>query len=186
MLNQPRWKYKVVDIQGYSFYKEESALARYVEKTSLIERNNSTSTDIFDNWESAFPNEEIIDPYDLPHSEYEVGSIVKVIDKDEHHSEWGVFEVIERKYNQSLYQSAETYLQQPQWYYRLSLTIRQVPSGLRQLRWRTAPAVEATANPLCGLSSNDDGSTISKSLWVAENEICHFDRSDLICTEDIF
>ena len=69
---------------------------------------------------NAFPSEEIIDPYDLPHSEYEVGSVVKIIDKDEHHSEWGVFEVIERKHNQSLYKNADTYLQQPQWYYRLA------------------------------------------------------------------
>lgn len=48
----------------------------------------------------AFPTEEIIDEADKPHSEYEVGSIVKVIDADENHTEWGVFEVIECMYIQ--------------------------------------------------------------------------------------
>ena len=68
----------------------------------------------------AFPSEELIDPYDLPYSEYEVGSIVKVIDPQENHTKWGIFEVVERRHNQSLYENAETYLQQSQWYYLLS------------------------------------------------------------------
>ena len=103
---------------------------------------------------AAFPTEEIIDEADLPHSEYQVGSIVKVIDSDEHHTEWAVFEVIDCKYNHNLYNSTESYLNESQWYFRLA--------------------------------SNDDASTISKSLWVAENEICHFDQSHLISTQDIF
>jgi len=102
----------------------------------------------------AFPTEEIIDEADKPHAEYEVGSIVKVIDKDEDHTEWGVFEVIECMYNKNLYDSTENYLNQAEWYYRLA--------------------------------SHDDASAISKSLWVAENEICHFDMSHNVCTEDIF
>ena len=41
----------------------------------------------------AFPTEEVIEEADLPYSEYQVGSIVKVIDADEPHTEWAIFEV---------------------------------------------------------------------------------------------
>ena len=99
----------------------------------------------------AFPTEEIIDEADLPHSEYEVGSIVKVIDADENHTEWAVFEVVECKYNNELYRSTEAYLSEAEWYYRLA--------------------------------SHENG---DKSLWVAENEICAFDMSWNVCTDDIF
>ena len=68
----------------------------------------------------AFPSEELIDPYDLPYSEYEVGSLVKVIDKEEHHSEWSCFEVIEVKPNIKLYESAESYLNGSPWHYLLA------------------------------------------------------------------
>jgi hypothetical protein len=71
----------------------------------------------------AFPTEEIIDEADKPHSEYEVRSVVKVIDADEDHTEWSVFEVIECMYNKNLYNNTETYLNQPQWYYRLATSI---------------------------------------------------------------
>ena len=36
------------------------------------------------------------------------------------------------------------------------------------------------------LVSHVDSSTISKSLWVREDEICQFDIAHNICTEDIF
>ena len=126
----------------------------------------------------AFPTEEIIDETDQSHAEYEVGSIVKVIDADEDHTEWGIFEVIECMYNKNLYNSTDNYLNQAEWYYRLSPTIRRC---------------SATANPRSGLSSYQDGNTmpsknfgIDKSLWVAENEICAFDMSWNVCTEEIF
>ncbi|MGB5634935.1 MAG: hypothetical protein WBM44_15185 [Waterburya sp.] len=111
--------------------------------------------DIFSNVElDAFPTEEIEDEADQPHSEYEIGSIVKVIDPEEHHEEWAVFEVIDCKYNTGLYRHLESYLNQSQWYFRLA--------------------------------SYNDTTSLSKSLWVAETEICHFDQSHLICTQDIF
>ncbi|HEY9766960.1 MAG TPA: hypothetical protein V6C71_00450 [Coleofasciculaceae cyanobacterium] len=109
----------------------------------------------------AFPTEEIIDEADKPHSDYEVGSIVKVIDADEDHTEWAVFEIVECKYNPNLYDSIETYLNQCEWYYRLC--------------------------------SYQDGNTmpsnnfvVDKSLWVREDEICDFDMSWNVCTEEIF
>ena len=109
----------------------------------------------------AFPTKAPQDPNDLPHSEYEVGSIVKVIDRDEDHTEWAVFEVIECMHNKNLYDSTENYLNQTEWYYRL----RTYCDG------NTMP-------------SNNSG--IDPSLWVAQNEICSFDMSWNVCTDDIF
>ena len=61
-----------------------------------------------------------VDEVDLPHAEYEIGSIVKVIDPQEQHTEWAVFEVVERRYNPRCFRSTEAYLSETQWYYRLS------------------------------------------------------------------
>ena len=66
----------------------------------------------------AFPNEEIEDEADLPYTEYEVGSIVKVIDRDERYEEWGVFEVIECKHHKSLYRHTESCLTEASWFLR--------------------------------------------------------------------
>ena len=102
----------------------------------------------------AFPTEELVDEVDKPYSEYSIGSIVKVIDREKHHSEWGVFEVVECSYNKNLYFDSKTYLSQPEWYYRLA--------------------------------SHNDSTTISKSLWVREDEICAFYFAHNVCTEEIF
>ena len=67
-----------------------------------------------------FPTEEIEDELDKPYSEYEVGNIVKVIDADEDHQEWAVFEIIERKHNKHLYRSTDSYLNEAEWYFRLA------------------------------------------------------------------
>lgn len=89
-------------------------------------------------------------------SSFHVGSIVKIIDPEEHHTEWAVFEVVECKYNQYIHDphKPEAYQNHVDWYYRLA--------------------------------SNNDGCTLGKLLWVTENEICHFDQSHQICTPDIF
>jgi hypothetical protein len=60
------------------------------------------------------------DPIDVPHSRFAVESVVKVIDKDEHHSEWAAFVVINRQYNTRRYRSTESYLSEPEWYYQLA------------------------------------------------------------------
>ncbi|WP_019503226.1 hypothetical protein [Pleurocapsa sp. PCC 7319] len=59
------------------------------------------------------------DPLDAPHPELAIDSTVKVIDADEHHTEWASFIVIGRKYNSELYRSTEAYLSEPSWYYEL-------------------------------------------------------------------
>ena len=102
----------------------------------------------------AFPTEELEDELDLPHSEYQVGSIVKIIDEHEHYTEWATFEIVECRYNSCLYRSRESYLNEVAWYFRLR--------------------------------SNNDGTTISKSSWIREDEICHFDMAHNICTEEVF
>lgn len=102
----------------------------------------------------AFPTKKLEDELDQPYSEYQEGSIVKVIDKDERHEEWGIFKIVECKYNKSLCDNTESYLNEAAWYFRLA--------------------------------GNDDATTINKSLWVREDEICHFDMSHNICTDDIF
>jgi hypothetical protein len=94
-----------------------------------------------------------LDPLDAPHSRFAVESVVKIIDPDEHHTEWAAFVVIGRQYNTGRYRSTESYLNEPEWYYQLANM-----------------EYEETFEP----------------LWVADNEICAFDESHNICTEDIF
>ena len=109
----------------------------------------------------AFPTGEIIDEADKPHAKYQVGSIVKIIDKDEGYTEWATFEVLECMHNENLYSSTETYLHQSEWYYRLS------------------SHVDGNTTPSTNWA-------VDKSLWVAENEICDFDLAQNICTEEVF
>jgi len=127
--------------------------------------------EFFPNLDSdAFPTEEV-DEADLPHTEYEVGSVVKVIDADEHHTQWGIFEIIERKHNEILYRNTESYLNEASWFLRHLLNGGNPRNAVsRYFR----------------LASHDDATTINKDLWVREDEICHFEQSNLICTEEIF
>lgn len=129
-----------------------------VSSESFISHDLEDNLHIFPNLNfdglNAFPNEEIQSELDEPYSEYQEGSIVKVIDQDEDHREWAVLEIVECKFNRSLFDNAKSYLNQAQWYFRLA--------------------------------SLQDSNTLNKSLWVAENEICHFEQSHLISTQDIF
>ncbi len=63
--------------------------------------------------------EEATDELDKPYSPYQIRSIVKVIDPKEHHSEWGVFEVVQVKNNDHHFDDTDTYLNSSQWLYRL-------------------------------------------------------------------
>lgn len=60
------------------------------------------------------------DPLDAPHARFAIDSTVKVIDEDEHDTEWASFTVISRKYNAELYRSTDAYLSEPSWYYELA------------------------------------------------------------------
>ncbi len=59
---------------------------------------------------------------DLPHSEFDDGSIVKVIDEGKKHTEWSSFVVIGKKLNQHRFRSTQAYLNKPDWYYLLTST----------------------------------------------------------------
>lgn len=50
----------------------------------------------------AFPSEMIEAEEDSSISTYEIGAIVRVIDSDEHHTEWGTFEILECRYDADL------------------------------------------------------------------------------------
>ena len=149
---------KVV-LQGRSYQPCKTTLLNVEENKALVshelEDNLSFFPQVkFDELElDAFPTREIEDEADLPHSAFQVGSIVKVIDPDEDHTEWGVFEVVGVRPNISLYKDVESYLQGSSWHYLLSS--------------------RDTAQKLDG-------------VWVREDEICRYDESHLICTEDIF
>lgn len=104
----------------------------------------------------AFPPEEIEEEIDKPYSPYQVGSVVKIIDAEEHYTEWAVFEVVECRYNKYIHNphNPEAYITHVEWFYRLC--------------------------------SQNDSCALDKSLWVAQNEICDFDMSHNVCTEEIF
>ena len=52
-------------------------------------------------------------------STFQVGSIVKIIDEEEHYSEWGVFEVVKVALNQEHFSDHKSYLNTDKWYYLL-------------------------------------------------------------------
>ncbi len=59
---------------------------------------------------------------DLPPAEFDDGSIVKVIDEGEEHTEWSSFVVIGKKLNQQRFRSTQSFLNEPDWYYLLTST----------------------------------------------------------------
>ena len=211
LLSQPRWKYKISNGE-VSFEKEESALLRYKDtsspntcstcsnfqnynepeffavdgekianknpgkgwccihnrpaKTHHLKTNDCVLSGTLDKFSSEVKDAlttEVIEvgresypmlDTDSAPSKFQVKSIVKIIDPTEHHSEWGVFEVVQVKNNDHRFDNTDTYLNSSTWVYRLANT------------------------------KYED--TYCRDLWVSENEICHFDESHLICTEDIF
>ena len=50
---------------------------------------------------------------------FHVGNIVKIIDTAEHHSEWGVFEIVKVLHNEEHFDSVENYFNTSQWHYKL-------------------------------------------------------------------
>ena len=109
---------------------------------------------------SLYPENIELPEEDLPYSEFEAENIVKIIDSEEHHTEWAKFIVVAKKLNTERYRSTESYLTEPQWYYQLAA----IPYEPTYPHSRT-----------------------SQPFWVAETDICHFDQSHLIETEtDVF
>ena len=143
LLNQPRWKYKISDGET-SYWKEETAILRKDPSSSnqtcsncsyfqdyqepngrgwcqcfnrQAKRHHQMTNDCILN--GSLEKTEELEEALRPHSDYQVGSIVKIIDPDEHHTEWATFEVAECRYNNKLYRSTESYLNETEWYYKL-------------------------------------------------------------------
>jgi hypothetical protein len=166
LLNQPYWKYLVYDGQE-KLWLDESALTSYSSTCSQCSHFNNYQEAAGRGWCNLFNQAARThhqrtndcdlfadcDPLDTPHPRFAIESRVKVIDSQEHHSEWATFVVISRRYNHNLHRSTEAYLSEPDWYYQL---------------------VSVSYNPTF------------EPLWVAENDLCLFDESHLICTEDVF
>jgi hypothetical protein len=166
LINQPYWKYLVKDGQN-TFRVEESALKRYSNTCSQCPHFNDHQDDRGRGWCNLFDQAARTyhqrtndcdtfadyDPLDTLHPLFAIESRVKVIDPQEHHTEWATFVVIGRKYNHNLHRSTETYLSEPSWYYQLARV---------------------------------DYNPTFKSSWLAQNDLCLFDESHLIETEEIF
>ncbi|WP_036487463.1 hypothetical protein [Myxosarcina sp. GI1] len=131
LLEQPYWKYKVDNGSWY----EESVLIRQSNtcaKCTYFEDYNDERgrgwCHLLDNatrkhhqrTNDCDLNSESKSILALPYSEYDYGDRVKIVDSDKDHSEWAVFEVIEKKHNPQCYSSVDNYLTQSEWYYLLS------------------------------------------------------------------
>jgi hypothetical protein len=181
LLNQPYWKYKV-DNGQVSFWKVESALERYSPTCSQCPHFHNFNESNGRGWCNLFAvaarkhhlrtNDcdlhSDLDPIDAPHASFAIESVVKIIDPQEYHSEWATFTVIARKHN-----TQRSALEYEASYSKRDLLYRSTESYLHEPEWfyqLAALPYEETFEP----------------LWVAENNICNFDQSHLISTEDIF
>jgi hypothetical protein len=124
LLNQPYWKYKVDNGQE-KIWLDESALVRYSPICSQCP--------YFQNYQESNGHKHHLrtndcdlhsdsDPIDVPHSRFAIESLVKVIDPQEHHTEWATFTVIARRYNTELHRNTEAYLNEAEWLYQLAAT----------------------------------------------------------------
>ena len=81
---------------------------------SLDTPEDATPTEIIELDRDGYPIEA-----NSSNSTFQVGSIVKIIDPEEHHSEWGVFEIVKVLHNDDYFNSVENYLNSSQWHYKL-------------------------------------------------------------------
>ena len=141
------------------------------------------------------------DPIDAPHPTFAIDSVVKVIDPDEHHTEWASFVVIGRKYNSNRYRDTEAYLTEPSWYFLLTNINYQDRVRVKRKKGKKVyvgsksillDAVAHEGNPQDRTASlfSFVPSFLSPSeaspFWVKENDICEANQSHLIRTDEIF
>jgi hypothetical protein len=181
LLNQPYWKYLVNDGQQKTWFSESaltllSTCSQCPHFNDYEEANGRGWCRLFDTTAKThhqrtndcdlFAHE---DPLDTPHPRFALDSKVKVIDATEHHNEWATFTVIGRQYNHE--RSALEY---------------EASYSKRDLLYRSTEAYLSEAAWYYWLINPSYESTYGERLWVAENEICLFDESHLISTEDVF
>jgi hypothetical protein len=129
LLNQPYWKYLVNDGQQKTWLNE-SALTRLSTCSQCSHFNDYKQAGgrgwcrLFDQFAKTHHQRTNdcdlfadSDPLDTPHPRFAIESIVKVIDPDEHQTEWASFVIIGRQYNHELYRTTESYLSEAAWYY---------------------------------------------------------------------
>jgi hypothetical protein len=104
LLNQPYWRYKITNDE-VSFWKVESALVRYFPTCAQCSHFHNFNESSGRGWCNLFAvaarkhhlrtNDCDLhsdsDPIDAPHSRFAIESLVKVIDPQEHHTEWATF-----------------------------------------------------------------------------------------------
>jgi hypothetical protein len=181
LLNQPYWKYKVDNGQE-NIWLNESALVRYPTSCSQCTYFNNFDDPQGRGWCNLFGTTarqhhlrtndcdlfSDSEPLNTPHPSFAIESIVKIIDSQEHHSEWATFTVVARRYNTELYRNTEAYFNEPDWFYQLA------PLPYENTFERGGR---------CFVSSVPHA---VESFWVAENDICDSAHSHLICTDVVF
>lgn len=93
LLNQPYWKYKINNGER-SYWKEESALVRWSERKTIHSGLNNHNQQF-----QSLSIKTIVEQDNLTVSSYKIGAIVKVIDPNEHHTEWANFEILKCHYS---------------------------------------------------------------------------------------
>ena len=86
-----------------------------IDNGSLVTLEDAVATETIELDRDGYPIEA-----DSSNSTFQVGSIVKIIDEEEHHTEWGVFEVVKVVHHDEHFNSLEKYLDTQEWCYLLA------------------------------------------------------------------
>ncbi|WP_036489158.1 hypothetical protein [Myxosarcina sp. GI1] len=131
LLEQPYWKYKVDDGSWY----DESVLIRQSDTCAKCTYFQDYNEERGRGWchlmddatrrhhqrtNDCDLNSESRSLLALPYSKYDYGDMVKIVDSDEDHTEWAIFEIVEKRHNPQCYSSVDNYLNESEWSYQLS------------------------------------------------------------------
>ena len=175
LLNQPYWKYKVTDGQE-SYWKDEAALIRYQDKHSP---DTCSTCQYFNDYHDAYSKGwcELFDRNTKSHH---------LKTDDCFYSSQTIEE-----------ESESNQLNSP---YQVGSIVKVIDEHENHEQWAVFEIVEQKHNPKLYQSTesylsqtewyyrleNVDGRTPYSPIWVMENEICHFDQSSNVCTEEVF
>ena len=193
MLNQPYWKYKISNGEVF-FEKEESALLRYEDKSSPFTPNTCSSCSNFQDyhesngrgWCNQFNHHARTNHLKTNDCIVSTQKVEAFPTK--------VIEVDRDGYPMLNTDSAPSRFQ-------VKSIVKIIDPTEHHNEWGVFEVVEVKNNDhhfdntdtylnssawVYRLLNTKHEDTYFKHLWVGENEICHFDESHLICTEDIF
>ena len=86
---------------------------------------------------SSLPSETEVE---FDYCQYQPGDPVKLIEAHKHHTEWESFTVIGQKYNHNRFRSAQSYLNEPNWYICIASTEQPVPTPFWVAETEICPA----------------------------------------------